>query len=94
MRTLFTFSPAYRGPIDLALAQHFTVLLLTAFLLDGGQMFRSWLFAVAAHWIVILMVMFRRRSSPTPSDLWVIRVGFLPVAVLAAVITELLGRQV
>jgi len=86
------FSPAYRRPLKFAIAQHFLAVLLTAFLLDGGAMLRASLFAVAAHWVVILLVMIRRRSTPTAFDLGLIRVGFLPVAVVAGVVAGLLGR--
>jgi hypothetical protein len=86
------FSPAYRTPLRFAVAQHFIVILLTAFLLDGGAMLRASSFAVAAHWVVIVVVMCRRRSAPTGFDLGLIRVGFLPVAIIAGAIAGLLGR--
>ena len=86
------FSPAYGTPLKFAIGQHFVALLLTAFLLDGGAMLRASLFAVAAHWVVIVVVMFRRRSSPTSFDLGLICVGFVPVAAISLVIAGLLGR--
>jgi hypothetical protein len=86
------FSPAYRTPLKFAVAQHFLALLFTAFLLDGGAMLRASLFAVAAHWVAIVIVMFRRRSTPIAFDLGLIRVGFAPVAVVAGIVAGLLGR--
>ena len=92
MRALVEFSPSYQKPIRLAFAQHVPSVLFTAFLLDGGAMFRFAVFAVAAHWAAIITVMLRRRASPTAFDLGLIRVGFAPVAVVGLVIAGLLGR--
>lgn len=94
MRALVTFGPAYRRPIGFAVAQQVLVVVLAAFLLDGGAMLRASLFAVASHWAIILPVMFRRPSSPTAFDLGLIRFGFIPVAVAAGVIAGLLGRTI
>jgi hypothetical protein len=94
MRALVTFSPAYRNSIKLAIAQQFLAVLSTAFLLDGGGMLRLALFAVAAHWALIITVMLRRRSAPTAFDLGLIGVGFVPVGIASVVIAGLLGRAV
>ena len=88
------FSFAYLKPLRLAIAQQFLAVLSTAFLLDGGVMLRLALFAVAAHWAVIITLMLRRRSSPTSFDLGLIRVGFVPVAIAAVIIAGLAGRTV
>ena len=92
MRARAEFSPSYQKPLRLAVAQHLPTLLFTAFLLDGGAMFRLAVFAVAAHWAVIITVMLRRRASPTAFDLGLIGIGFVPMAVVALVIAGLLGR--
>jgi hypothetical protein len=86
------FSPTYRTPLKFALTQHFVALLLTAFLLDSGAMLRASLFAVAAHWVVIIIVMLRRPLAPTAFDLGSIRLGFVPVAIVAGIVAGLLGR--
>jgi len=62
MRALVEFSPSYQKPLRLAFAQHAPSVLFTAFLLDGGAMFRFAVFAVAAHWAAIITVMLRPSS--------------------------------
>ncbi|MCE9583394.1 MAG: hypothetical protein K8T20_12985 [Planctomycetes bacterium] len=67
-------------------------LVATAFLLDCGTMLHVSLFAIAAHWAGILMVILRRPSAPTWFDLGLIRFGFIPVGVASVFIAGLLGR--
>lgn len=87
-----SFSHGYRGAIELAVAQQLIALVATAFLLDGGVLLRASLFAIAAHWVVILAVVLRRPLSPTRFDLGLVRFGFIPVGVIASVIAVLMGR--
>ncbi len=82
-----------RKAIELAIAQQFLALFGTAFILDGGRMFRTAWFTTVAHWAVILAILLRRRVSPTRFDLGLIRYGFFPVGIAALIIAGLLGRD-
>lgn len=83
---------AYRQPrsdfLPLVLTQQVPLLLLAALLLDGGQAFRIFGVAAIAHWSVIAMIQLRRRKF-TRGDEFLIRWGFIPLAVFTGLIVPL-----
>ncbi len=52
-------------------------LVITALVLDDGTMFRACLAAVIAHWIGMMIIVIRRRTSPTELDVGFVKFGFL-----------------
>lgn len=73
----------YHRALEIAIGQHLVAFVATAFMLDGGEMLRMTLVAMAAYWTFILVILLRRPLSPTKIDLLVIRWGFVPVGAIA-----------
>jgi hypothetical protein len=57
--------------------------------LDGGQLGRFCLFVLVPYWIVAILILMRRPSSPTPLDLTVIRFGYLALLGLMPLVSTL-----
>ena len=68
--------------LKLVLIQQLPLLLLTAQMLDGGRLFQRCLFAALAHWVAIVLIMDRRSSNPSSIDVFMVRWGFFPLAIL------------
>lgn len=69
----------YRSPVIFALALQIPIAILCALMLDGGQLARVCGVAMAANWLGVLLVMWRRPHCPTFMDLAFIRCGFLAI---------------
>jgi hypothetical protein len=64
---------------------------LTALVLDGGQMHRAFWVAFLGQWATVWIILLRRPMNPTPWDLAIVRYGILPLlAVVAGFGPELL----
>ncbi len=63
--------------------------------MDGGRIFHGAMLAVIAYWLMALLIIFRRPHSPTPGDLFVIRLGypliFLTVEVVGPIVWAMRG---
>jgi hypothetical protein len=70
-------SDSYRSPVMDALKVQIFLAILCVLMLDGGYMAKLCGIALAAHWVGILLAMFRRPFTPTNADLRFIRWGFL-----------------
>lgn len=77
---------AYRDGLPAAICQQLLILLISALVLDMGYMFRAALAAAATQLAMIGLVMLRRRNSPTPLDIALIRYSAVPLFLLAAVL--------
>jgi hypothetical protein len=86
MKRELSFSDAYGAPIRDSLIIQIPLLLFSAFVFDGGFMARSCGIAMGASWAFVLLVLFRRPTSPTWFDLKMIRFGYLPLLLLAALV--------
>ena len=75
-----------RPHVSLIAATQLPCLILAAMLLDGGRGFRICVAAVFAHWLVIAFISARDRSNLTTMDTFVMRWGFFPCLVCAALI--------
>ncbi len=70
------------------------VLVLSSLVLDGGQIFRVCAIAALGYWIAVVVIMWRRPVSPTPTDLGFIRYGFWLLILLTKVIAPVVWRLV
>jgi hypothetical protein len=68
--------------------------LLTLMLLDAGREHQYFLAAMLARWVGILLIVLRRRGSPTRSDLLFISFALLPLMVIAHYIAPLVWRYI
>src|SRR5262245_29520537 len=74
-------SAIYHGPLLTALAFTILLLLLSALILDGGEIFRLSAIALAVFWGWVFFVRWHRSLDPTKTDLLLIRWGCLPLVV-------------
>lgn len=73
----------YGQALGSAGAQQVVLFLLAAAILDGGVCFQVCMFAAAAFWIGVAVLWFRRRSAPTKLDLLFIEASFVPLCLVA-----------
>lgn len=85
-------SPAYWPPTKTALVYQGIVFILALLMLDMGQTICEAVTAIGAYWLAFGIIVFRRPSSPTRSDIFMIRYGFLLMFVSAAAALPFVGR--
>lgn len=85
-------SPVYWPPTKTALLQQGIVFILALLMLDMGQTFCEAITAIAAYWLAYCIIVARRPGSPTRSDIFVIRYGFLLMFVSAVAALPFVGR--
>lgn len=83
---------AFQDAVGLAALQQAVVLVLAAMLLDGGRALRVAVVAAAAHWAAVLWIRWRRPSPLSPRDAQIIRYGYLPMVLAAALLAWVAGR--
>lgn len=75
----------------------FLLWLLTALLLDGGQLNRQCVVAMIGYWIIAAVPIVRRRKTPTKVDLLFLRWGMVPMIavmpLIAIVVYRIIGRS-
>jgi hypothetical protein len=90
--TQIVLAPEYRTATQTALALQIPIAVLCLLMLDGGQLARVCGIAMLGFWIVAAEIAVRRPWSPTKTDLWYWRWGFVPCFVLAGFVGHALGR--
>ena len=73
-------------------AQQLFFLVFSALLLDTGIVHRRVLVALIGAWCFVLILLIRRRNSPTKGDLLFLKYGIWPLVLIACVLAELIGR--
>jgi len=77
-----TISPLYENAIRFALIQIVSILIVSALVLDGGDLNRMVIGATFSHLFLIAVCVGLRPNSPTKLDLALIRTGFVPLTML------------
>jgi hypothetical protein len=77
----------YRQALGSTGAQQLIIFLLAALVLDGGVLLEVFGFAALAFWTGFAFIWFRRRSKPTSTDLLIIEASFVPLFVIACVLS-------
>ena len=80
-------SPKYDSPIFEALVLQIVLGILSALILDGGVVAQICGIALVAFWTGAVVLIWRHPQSPSRLDVELIRFGYLPVVVLAFVLT-------
>ncbi len=83
LKDLLPISPGYRKPVFEALALQAVLGFCSLLILDGGTTARVCGIALVAFWGGAAVLIWRRPLSPTKTDIWLIRFGYLPLVVLA-----------
>ena len=82
-----------REPLILALKSgvilQVFLFVLTALILDGGQIMRQFLVAMIGYWLGVALIALRRERAPTATDLLFIRYGSLVLLLLAPFVATL-----
>ncbi len=81
--TTLPLSPAYQRPVWTAVALQVLTQILFMLLVDGGLMASVGLFTMAAFWVGVGAIMWRRPMRPTRLDLVYVRWGYLPLLVVS-----------
>ena len=76
------FDTKYARPIKFAVSQQLGLAFLAALSLDHGRMAKRMAVAILAYWLCFCLIGARRPSNPTPTDLALIKWGFLVIAFL------------
>ncbi len=82
-------SPKLWSAIRDSLCLQAIFVILGGLALDGGHLARYTLFVLFPYWIVALLILLRRRNSPTSLDLIVIRFGYLALLLLIPLVSAL-----
>jgi hypothetical protein len=90
----FGISPQYAPALGRAIVLQACLGILTALILDGGRAFSFFGVALLAHWIGILLIIWRRPKTPTELDLSVIRIGILPIIFIECVIAPIVWSAI
>lgn len=83
MRLPLPISPRYDSPIFEAVGLQVVLGLLSLLILDGGQTAQVCGIALFAFWGGVMVLIGRHPHSPSRMDLQAIRLGYLPVLVIA-----------
>jgi hypothetical protein len=78
----------YRPAMFIAVGIQCVCGLLSAMLLDGGNAAALCLATLIGFWVGVLILVMRHPRNPSPTDLWVVRYGFLPLFGVAFVLME------
>lgn len=70
-------SAKYGRALKTSLIQQLIVTVLSVLMLDGGLMAHICIVALLAYWLSVPLIVWRRRTDPSPGDLWFVRYGFL-----------------
>ena len=79
------------GDIKTSVVIQILLLVLTSIIMDGGRSFTFMLIPIVAHWIVFLLIAFRRRNHLTRGDTILIKAGFLIFLVALPLFVNLLS---
>ena len=84
-------SAKYGSPLRDSLILQAVFLFVSWLALDHGRMFRYSLFALAPTWALILLIVLRRPTEPTPLDLKVVRFSYLALWITLPLFSSLVG---
>jgi hypothetical protein len=89
------YSPAFNGAMLTGLEIQGVLGILTALILDGGQMHRAFWVAMLCQWSAVFIILLRRPMNPTRLDLAIVRYGVIPLLIVVAgfgpILLRLLG---
>jgi hypothetical protein len=87
-------SAKYGSPLRDSLILQAFFLFVSWLALDHGRMFRYSLFTLAPTWALILLIVLRRPTEPTPLDLKVVRFSYLALWITLLLLSSLVGPLV
>jgi len=81
--------------VAVGVVSQLVLFLLTALMLDGGQLHRQCIVAMIGYWSVTAMLIVRRRKTPTNADLLFLRWGMLGlmavIPLIGAIVYRIIG---
>ncbi len=86
-------NPSLKHAITFALAYQIPLLLMALFVGCGnGIIGLISSFASISFWAGIIIIIYRRRLNPTKFDLFIVRVGYLPLCVISTFLSHWIWR--
>ncbi len=83
---------AISDAIRFTLIQQLPVLIFTSMVLDGGTLFKGAAVAVIAFWAGVAMVLLRRGTNFSESDVLLIKWGYLPTSLISFNAWQMIAR--
>jgi len=80
------YSPVFNGAMWTGLKVQAVLAVLTALMLDSGQIHREFWVAMLCQWSTVFMILVRRPMAPTKLDLAVVRYGIIPLLLIVAIV--------
>ena len=80
---------SWRRAILAAVIQQILALFLLGLTTDAGGLDLVWFYTVCAFWVGVAVVAIRRGKSPTGLDMALVRIGFLPLLLMAMFVAAL-----
>ncbi|XZE36226.1 hypothetical protein SH501x_001784 [Pirellulaceae bacterium SH501] len=78
------YSPEYNAAFKTGLLIQAVLAVVTALVLDFGQMHRAFWVAFLCQWAMVWIMLFRRPVNPTWFDLSLVRYGIVPLLITVA----------
>jgi hypothetical protein len=82
--------PPLAAALRFGIGLQLILLVVTAPVLDGGQLFRQFAVALIGYWLGVGLIAVRRRAAPSKVDLFLIRYGSLALLILGPVIGKVI----
>ncbi len=80
---LFTLAPSpYKDALKLAFVEQIAILILSAGVLDGGDIFNICLIPLIAFWVGVFFIRRHRPEAPTKFDVFMIKWGYIPLCIV------------
>lgn len=83
----FPFFTKYEPVFKVSIVLQVFILLLSAIVLDGGQLNQFMLLSAAAYWCIVAIIMIRRNGNATGLDRFLITWGYPISIVLTALVS-------
>ena len=87
------YASEYNAAFKTALMIHGLLAVLTALVLDFGQMHRAFWGAFLCQWAMVWIILFRRPIQPTRLDLAIVRYGIVPILILIVCVVPWMLRM-
>lgn len=83
-----TISSSYKKPLIIAVLFSSVLLILSSLILDYGYTGLASVYGTVGLWVGVLLIVLRRPQAPTTADIAIIRVGSLPVIIMARILVR------
>ena len=94
VRELYGGRESLKSALKTGVVLQAVLFVVTACMLDGGQLFSQFLVAMIGYWLGVAFIVARRGMTPSKLDLLFIRYGSLVLLVLAPLVAKIVYRMI